>query len=130
MYNLGDSEVQGYIRWLSEALSSKPRLHVLGVLMDFDDSDSWFFLSPSDPVAVGLIRLPFGAAIVLTLYRCGGGVAVIAQGTVVDVDEWRDLLVRIAVAGFSLYCSALLHYESTQLLPEVVSDWYSEPLKS
>jgi len=130
MYNLSDAEVQSYARWLSEALSPKPRLQVLGVSRVFDDSDNWFFPSPSDPVAVGLIRLPFGAAIVLSLYRCGDGVAAVVHGTVVDVDGWMDLLARIAVAGLGPYYSALLHYEPTQLLPEVVSVWYSEPLKS
>jgi len=130
MYNLSDPEVQSYTGWLSEALSTKPRLQVLGVSRIFDDSDNWFFPSPSDPVAMGLIRLPFGAAIVLALYRYGDGVAAVVHATVVDVGEWRDLLARIAVAGFGPYHSALLHYEPTQLLPEAVSVWYSEPMKS
>ena len=59
-------------------------------------SDRCMIPPPRDSVVrVGLVKLPFGAGLVVSVYQTGKVLTVVVHGTIVNETEWRELLARL-----------------------------------
>jgi hypothetical protein len=104
-YGADDRELSPYLEWLREALSEKPR-EAVGMAWYqpyeyywFDNEEDWVGEPPPcrGPLRMGLLRLPFGATLVVTAYSFEGHLDMVIHATIVDGDAWRKLLARGAM---------------------------------
>ncbi|OWJ54727.1 hypothetical protein [Pyrodictium delaneyi] len=101
-YNAGDPAIAPYIEWLRKALAPDPS-EALNVpwypryyYWWFNDREDWNAEPPSNDtiVRVGLIKLPFGAGLIVTAYQAGNHIDIVVHGTIINKTEWKTLLAR------------------------------------
>ena len=122
-YNASDSAVAVYVEWLRHALAEKP-VHALtadptprveygygvGYVVDdlgfeywWVDAYGWRAEPPSMDgiVRIGMIRLGFGTALIVTAYQVGDHVDIVVHGTVINATEykWTALYRALAMDG-------------------------------
>ncbi len=108
-YNASDPAVKPYIEWLRNALAPDPG-KALNVpwypryrYWWFNDRRGWKVPVPDTDslVRIGLVRLPFGAGLVVTAYQSRDGLTIVVHGTIINETGWRELLTRtIAFAEY------------------------------
>lgn len=151
-FNASDPRVAAYIRWLQEAqepdpgkalnVAWYPRYHYWW----FNDRYRWNGSAPGNDsvVRMGVIRLPYGAALVVTAFQNGSDVNVIIHGTIINQTAWLDLLSRVflfmgeSLDGFGpsvigeillvndyyhLVRSSFFNYTNGELKEHVATDW-------
>lgn len=102
-YSAGDPRVAGYLDWLKKALARDPTPAIAKPnqsVWRFDDSSSWVgWAGFRDPVRIGRVELPFGAALIVTAYQHRGDVYIVIHGTIVNTTEWLDLVISDLMFG-------------------------------
>ena len=102
-YNASDPVVKPYIDWLRNALATDPH-KALNVpwypryrYWWFNDRYGWNVPAPdtNSVVRVGVVKLPFGAGLIVTAYRTGNGITVVVHGTIINQTGWKELLSRV-----------------------------------
>ena len=102
-YNASDSAVAVYVEWLREALAPEPH-KALSVpwypryrYWWFNDRYGWSMPRPGENglVRMGVVKLPFGAGLIVTAYQDSDGLVVVVHGTIINETEWKELLSRV-----------------------------------
>ena len=110
-YNAGDPSVKPYIDWLRKALAPNPG-DALNVpwypryrYWWFNDRMGWSMPLPSknSVIRVGLVKLPFGAGLVVTAYPSKDGITIVVHGTIINKTEWRELVARAFAGSYFNY---------------------------
>ena len=104
-WSAGDIQVSLYLEWLRNALSPEPWMAFLMAWYQpyqyhwFDNVEVWEAEPPlpGGPVRIGVVRLAFGAALIVTAYPFEGHVDIVVHGTIVDGEGWKKLLARAAM---------------------------------
>ena len=94
-YGAGDDRVRSYITWLREAISGVPP----GYSNVFDNR-GWPREGITPPeynslVRIGRVELPFGVGLIVTAYTAGSGASVVVHATIINMEEWLELLARL-----------------------------------
>ena len=122
-YNASGSAVSVYVEWLRHALAEKP-VHTLtadpsprveygygvGCIVDdlgfeywWVDAYGWRAEPPSigGIVRVGVVKLGFGTALIVTAYQVGDHIDIVVHGTVINASEykWTALYRALAMDG-------------------------------
>ncbi len=114
-YNASDPSIKPYIDWLREALSPEPH-DALNVpwypsyrYWWFNDRRGWNVPIPSEDsiVRIGIVKLGFGAGLVVTAYPSKDGITIVIHGTIINETEWRELLAR--TVAFAPYPSPTIY---------------------
>jgi hypothetical protein len=101
-YNAGDPAIKPYIEWLRNALAPEPH-EALNVpwypryrYWWFNDRYGWGAEAPGYDavVRVGVVRLPFGAGLIVTAYQAGNHVDIVVHGTIINETEWMTAVAR------------------------------------
>ena len=63
----------------------------------FNDRYGWSVPRPGEDglVRMGVVKLPFGAGLIVTAYQDSDGLVVVVHGTIINETEWRELLSRV-----------------------------------
>jgi hypothetical protein len=123
-YNTTDPRIAAYIDWLRKTLSSDPSKALLpnpvgykkseyGGGWVYDENRTYYFwvdeygwraTPPQDGIVrIGVVRLGFGAGLIVTAYPSGGSVDIVVHGTVLDPDEYVEVVHRVMLGRPELY---------------------------
>jgi len=117
-YNASDPAVKPYVEWLRNALAPDPS-EALNVpwypsyrYWWFDDREVWGAEPPGNDtvVRIGVVKLPFGAGLVVTAYQYGNHIDVVVHGTIINETEWREAVIRAALMDFISSSMCLVNY--------------------
>ena len=115
-YNASSPVVKPYVDWLREALAPEPgkALYVPWYpryrYWWIDNGYWWRLPEPGGDsvVRIGVVRLPFGGALIVTAFQDSDGrLVVVVHGTIVNQTGWKELLVRVGafLGGLKWYAN-------------------------
>jgi len=101
-YSASNPVVENYVDWLRAVLSSNPEraLNASGIskYWVFDSSEFKPLELPlNTSVRIGLVKLPFGAGLIVSAFEAGDSITVVVHATIINATEWADLLLLTGV---------------------------------
>jgi len=143
-FSASDPAIQPYLKWLTSMLSNKwsfsytevekstqwtKWFHDNATGLDYYVFDAAFRASPilyREPrlARVGVVKLPFGGALVVTALLCDDGAHIVIHGTIVNATAWRELLVRWETmnAGLQVYNPMIIPVDANET--NIHKMWY------